>query len=161
MLRIIRTPQKSNGFGRVRTRELGVPVGPVDTAPYEVNSSVHPSVYLNIRTWSEQRRNSWLHQGVLYLFIYRTVLRCTRKRSFTYVPSSPGFRCDRFSRKFASALQHCVQISYTEFRPHRKINVESKDINLYTPEVKYEFHCARIFAKRITLQRIFVNCPCT
>lgn len=32
--------------------------------------------------------------------------------------------------KLTNAQQHCVQISYTEFYPHRTINIEIVDINL-------------------------------
>jgi hypothetical protein len=51
-----------------------------------------------------------------------TVLRRMRKRSFTYVPLPSSSLWPIFT-KIANSLQHSVHISYTEFHPHRKINV--------------------------------------
>ena len=43
--------------------------------------------------------------------------------------------------KLASTRQHCVQMSYTEFRPHRTINEEETDRNYLRCHVNCGSHC--------------------
>lgn len=42
--------------------------------------------------------------------------------------------------KLTIGEQYYVQISYRKSHPEQKIHVESMDINLPTPQVKYTFH---------------------
>jgi hypothetical protein len=79
--------------------------------------------------------DDWLHrtyQGILYclnrtfsLYTYKCNFIHTHKKSSAFTTPDVG--------ELASAYQKNVQISYTEFHPNRKINVEIAGGNSYIP----------------------------
>jgi hypothetical protein len=129
--------------------------GAMDTAPCQKYSSVHPFLYLNIKDtkWAKaysltsSRRSLLLNVILFYGFTYVAPLPPTR------ILLWPIFT------KIASAWQQLYSDVLYRISPYiGKINVEIKDINLFTSEIKYKFHCAN-FHKPHNAAMIFCTPP--
>ena len=80
----------------------------------------------------------WLHithQGVLY-YLQRTFSQYMHKCNLIHTHKKSSVLTTPKVRELTSADQNNVQISYTEFQPNRKINVEIAGSNSYTPLIK-------------------------